>query len=254
MLVIAHRGCSGIAPENTMAAFRLAAEAGADMVELDVRETADGALAVIHDRRLQRTTDGRGSVRRKTRGDLALLDAGAWFARRYAGERVPFLGDVLETLPRSLGVNVEVKTDGDPAWRRRLAPALVEVLRRHGHGRTVLVSSFNHALLRRLHALDPLLPTGALAMPVRDAGRKPSSQARRLAVSVFVCSRSLLRKRFVVDAHEHGLQLFVYGVNTARHLARARRFGVDGVITNYPGRMLRLLGRTPERHMPLHGL
>ncbi|HEX9006388.1 MAG TPA: glycerophosphodiester phosphodiesterase family protein [Bacteroidota bacterium] len=255
MLVIAHRGSSGQAPENTMASFRLAAEAGADMIELDVRLTADGALAVIHDRRLERTTDGRGPVRRRTARSLAALDAGGWFSRRFAGERVPLLEEVLEELPRSIGINIEVKTDGEPHWRSRMAPAVVEAVRRHGHGRTLLVSSFNHPLLRRIRALDASVPTGALAMPLRDVVlRRPSSHARRLAVSAFICSRSRLRKRHVVNAHACGLRVYVYGVNTARDLMRPRHFGVDGVITDYPDRMLRLLGRKPVRHSSLHPL
>lgn len=254
MLVIAHRGNSARAPENTMTAFRMAADAGADMIELDVRLTLDGALAVIHDRRLERTTTGRGPLRRQTRRSLADLDAGSWFARRYAGEQVPLLQEILEALPRSLGINVEAKTDGEPGWRKCMVPALAEILRRHAHGRAILVSSFNHALLRRLKVLDPSIRTGALAVPLRDAARRPSSLARSLSVSAFICSRSMLRKRFVLDAHAHGLQLFVYGVNTARHLIRPRRFGADGIITNYPERMLRLLGRSPARHFPAHSL
>ncbi len=255
MLVIAHRGSSAQAPENTMAAFRLAAEAGADMIELDVRLTADGALAVIHDRRLQRTTNGRGPVRRQTAPRLTAFDAGSWFSRRFAGERIPLLAEVLEELPHSLGVNIEVKTDGEPRWRSRMAPILVDTLRRHAHGRTVLVSSFNHPLLRRIRALDASIPTGALAVPVRDVVfRRPSSHARRLAVSAFICSRSRLRKRHVVNAHACGLQVYVYGVNTARDLVRPRRYGVDGIITDHPDRMLRLLGRKPARHSIPHPL
>ncbi len=255
MLVIAHRGSSGQAPENTMAAFRLAAEAGADMIELDVRLTADGALAVIHDRRLQRTTTGRGPVRRQTARSLAALDAGRWFSRRFAGEQVPLLGQVLEELPRSVGINIEVKTDGEPRWRSRMAPALVGVVHRHGRGRPLLVSSFNHPLLRRIRALDPSIPTGALAVPLRDVVfRRPASHARRLSVTAFICSRSRLRKRHVANAHACGLQVLVYGVNTARDLERVRRYGADGVITDVPDRMLRLLGRRPAHHPSVHFL
>lgn len=247
MTVIAHRGSSGTAPENTIVAFRRAGEAGADGIELDVRLTADGELAVFHDRTLNRTTNGRGRLNLHTARELSRLDAGRWFAPRYAGERVPTLTAVLDRLPGKLGINIEVKTDGDRFWRSRTARRLASVLAHHGRERPILVSSFNHMFLRVLRSIDPSIPIGVLAMPLRDAGVLPSHFARSLGARAYICSRTSLRKRFVRDAHRHGMKVYVYGVNSARHVIRPRRFGVDGVITNYPALMLRLLGRAPHR-------
>jgi glycerophosphoryl diester phosphodiesterase len=247
MKVIAHRGSSGTAPENTMIAFRRAVESGADMIELDVRLSADDELVVMHDRTLRRTTNGRGPVHRLSAAELQRLDAGGWYAHRYAGERVPTLASVLTGLPVGVGLNIEAKTDGG---RRAGAPAaavLAQVLRRAGGRRHILVSSFDHAFLKRFHTLDPATPIGVLAMPLRDAGILPSHFARTLDATAYVCSRSSLRRRFVRDAHRHGMSVYVYGVNSARHLVRPRRYGVDGVISNYPALMVKLAGRSARR-------
>ncbi len=247
MTVIAHRGSSGTAPENTLLAFRRAVESGADWLELDVRRTADDGLVVFHDRTLNRTTDGRGPLFRRTVDELRLLDAGRWFSSRYAGERVPTLSMVLEKIPVRVGINVEVKTDGDLHWRSRTAQRLVDVLRETARGRQIIVSSFNHRFLKQLHTIAPSIRIGVLAMPLRDTGLLPSFFVRTVGAAAFVCSRTSLRKRHVHDAHRHGMKVYVYGVNSARHLYRPRRFGVDGVITNYPALMLRLLGRAANR-------
>ena len=210
------------------------------MIELDVRLTADRHLVVFHDRRLGRTADGSGPVWTKTLAELRSLDAGSWFGPRFRGEKIPTLHDVFRSVPRKVGINVEVKTDGDPRKKADLEEVLLAAVHAEAEHRTILVSSFNHAFLRSLHRLAPSLKLGALYMPVRDVAKRPSALARRLGVSAFVCSRSQLRKRFVRNAHQHGVAVIVYGVNSLRHLARTRRFEVDGIITDFPEKMVRL--------------
>ena len=239
MMIAAHRGSSGSAPENTLAAFRLAVKEGADMIELDVRLTADHHLVVFHDRRLGRTAEGSGPIWTRTLAEIRPLDAGSWFGRQFQGEKVPTLHEVFRAVPRRVGINIEVKTDGDPRRKAGLEEVLLAAIRSEMAERNILVTSFDHALLRRLHRHEPQLQLGALYMPVRDVARRPSLLARRLGVAAFICSRSQLRKRFVRNAHRHGLTVLVYGVNTVRQLARAQRFGVDGIITDFPERMVR---------------
>lgn len=239
MVIAAHRGSSGRAPENTLAAFRLAVKAGVDMIELDVRLTADRHLVVFHDRRLGRTTEGSGPVWTKTLAEMRALEAGSWFSHRFRGEKIPTLQEVFRVVPRSVAINIEVKTDGDPRRTADLEETLLAAIRPEADGRTILVSSFNHALLRRLHRRAPELRLGALLMPVRDIARRSTALARRLGVSAFICSLSRLRKRLVRNAHRNNQTVLVYGVNTAGHLARARRFGVDGIITDFPDKMVR---------------
>jgi len=240
-LIIAHRGCSGSAPENTFTAFRMAAASGADMIELDVRMSRDGELMVLHDRRVNRTTDGSGSVFRKNLADLQTLDAGSWYARQFAGERIPALRDVFRLLPRRVGLNIEAKTDGDRRGRSRLVYELGRIIKKESRGRQVLVSSFDHRFLSQFHLLHPSVPTGALYFPVRDFGKRPSRIAHRIGAGAFICSRAQVRKRFITDAHRHQLMVAVYGVNRRSHLARMLKLGVDAVITDYPRQMIRLL-------------
>jgi glycerophosphoryl diester phosphodiesterase len=240
-LIVAHRGCSGAAPENTLAAFRLAVASGADMIELDVRMSRDGRLMVIHDRRVDRTTNGSGSVFRKSAADLQALDAGSWYARRFTGERIPALQEVFHLLPCRIGLNIEVKTDGDRRRSELLARELGRLIRKKSRGRQVLVSSFDHHFLLKFHLLHPSVPTGALYLAVRDFGKRPSHIARRIGAHAFICSRAQVRKRFVTDAHTHRMVVAVYGVNRRSQLARMLELGVDAVITDHPGEMMRLL-------------
>lgn len=237
-LVVAHRGSSGTAPENTLAAFRLAIEAGVQMIELDVRMTQDYHFVVIHDRTVDRTTNGTGHVWSMKLQDVKFLDAGSWFSPRFHTERIPSLREVMDMLPPSVGLNIEVKTDGDPRREHALEESLVLVLRERRMEGNVLISSFDHQHLRRLHRLDPELLLGALYYPVRDFAKKPSTIARQLGASAFICSRTQLRKRFVNDAHQHNVFVGVYGINTTRHLAEVCRFGVDAVVTDFPEKIV----------------
>ncbi len=236
-LIVAHRGSSGSAPENTLAAFRQAVADGADMIELDVRLSRDGELVVLHDRTVNRTTNGRGKVWDLTRDELKALDAGSWFGRRFAGERIPFLTDVLDVLPSDLPINIEVKTDGQPRTAPTFESRLVHFIRDMRIAHRIIVSSFDHAFLRRLHRLDHSLAIGVLYLPLRDIGRSPSALARKVGGSVFTCSITQLRTRMVEDAVHAGIVVGCYGVNTLKQLGKAVSCGVRVIITDYPREM-----------------
>ncbi len=237
MLLIAHRGSSGAAPENTLAAFRQAVRDGADLIELDVRLSADGELMVIHDRRLFRTTRVRGRVGEWTAEELEELDAGAWYGRVWAMERIPRLVTVLRMLPPTIGLNIEVKTDGDRHRAGRMAERLGGLLQSFDGSRDLLVSSFDHGFLRQFHRRLPAVPVGVLYLGVRDLGRSPELLARRTGASVFVCSRAQLRTRWIRSAHAGGIRILVYGVETVPHMLLLLRKGVDGIMTNHPARL-----------------
>ena len=240
-LVIAHRGSSGCVPENTMAAFRRAVEEGADMIELDVRVAGDGELVVHHDRHLGRTSSGRGRIQDLSLEQIQSVDAGSWFSSRYAGERIPSLAEVLRWLPDGVGLDVEVKTDGDLRSRRSLAEECVRVLGRCRWSGQLMLSSFDHTLLRSLGPVRCSLITGVIFSPVRDFQASPSELARRVGAGVFVCSRRQLRKRHVRDAQEHGVAIACYGVNTGAQLRSVMELGVEAVMTDFPGRINRCL-------------
>jgi glycerophosphoryl diester phosphodiesterase len=245
-LVVGHRGSAGTAPENTMASFRQAIAAGVDMIEFDVRLTADGHLVVHHDRRLGRTSNGRGEIAALPLKTVTSCDAGSWFSPAFRGETIPSLERVFDEIPKDLPLNVEIKAEG-PYRRRALQPeaVLVDLLRRTQRD-NILVSSFNHSLLRRLHQMEPSLPIGVLAVPLRDSLTFPSRVARRSGARVFVCSQSRLTRRRADEAHAHNLVVAVYGVQTLKHLDRVRTRGADAVITDFPAIIINgLRGRHP---------
>lgn len=251
-LLIAHRGYSGVAPENTLPAFKLALDCGVDMVELDFRVSKDGVPVVIHDAWLDRTTNARRlwkgkriPVNQRTVAELQKLDAGSWYDAKYAGTTVPLLSEALEViLPRGAAL-VEHKAGTVEDFLR--------FLRQTSFKDRVVVQSFNWEFLRRLREHEPGLPTAALGPPFRLAhGGKPLHISRRL-------SRAWLRQagqtgaqvvvwnwrvspRAAEYAHELGFGLWIYTINRRRPAQRLLRAGVDGLITNEPELIRREIG------------
>ncbi|MGF1474421.1 MAG: glycerophosphodiester phosphodiesterase family protein [Geminicoccaceae bacterium] len=230
--LFAHRGASAFAPENTLAAIGQAARRGAEWVEVDVQLTADGALVVIHDHQVDRTTDGSGSVQEKTLGELQALDAGSWFDPRFAGEQIPTLEQVLVLCERfGLRINVELKHAADQA--RATAEALARTLEGVPADR-LLISSFNGDALLRFRERQPLIRVGALfeALP---------GDWFRLADDMEAYSVHLSHRRLTVEqaaqVRATERKLFVYTVNDERLLARLISWRVDGVFTDRPGEL-----------------
>lgn len=228
--IIAHRGASGTCPENTLPAFRRAVEIGADMIELDVQLTADGHPVVIHDLTLPRTTSGRGAVRRRTLAEIAALDAGRWFAPRFADTRVPTLGAVLAEI--TIPINVELKAAGDDGLERRT----LEIVDAAGALGRVVFSSFDAESLRRLRAL-----TREAELAVLWSGRaygKALGLADRLGARSVHLRNDVAVTDAVARVHEAGLSVRVWTVNTPEDFAFLTSAGVDGVFTDYPERFL----------------
>jgi glycerophosphoryl diester phosphodiesterase len=241
MLVIAHRGSSGTAPENTLAAFRRAVRDGAGVIELDVRLSADGEPVVFHDRRLERMTGGRGSVKGTTAVELEKLPVRWPSGRLDASATIPRLATVLRTLPPAMGLDIEVKTDGDHGRSAVMVKRLGELLHSVAGTRKILVSSFDHAFLRRFHRDHPGVALGVLYAAARDRGRAPASLARRSGASAFICSSAQLQARWLPALHAAGIALLVFGVDREQEALSLRNKGVDGVITNFPARLCRAL-------------
>jgi glycerophosphoryl diester phosphodiesterase len=233
-LIVAHRGSSGTAPENTLAAFKQAIDDHADMIELDVRMSKDYELVVLHDRGVRRTTNAKGSIWNLTLGDLRRFDAGSWFHRKFSEERIPSLRQVIDILPQHLRLNIEVKTDGDRRKNLAFQESLILLLREKNFVQRATVSSFDHKFLQRLHKLDPDILIGVLYSPIRDVAKSPSKLARKTGASAFICAISQLRKKFVEEAHANSIKLGCYGVNKRKQLEKAMKSGVELVITDHP--------------------
>ncbi len=223
LLCIGHRGACGHEPENTLRSVRRALALGAHGIEIDVH-CADGELMVIHDAKLERTTDGHGYVARKSFADLRTLDAGH-------GERIPTLREVFETVNRAAFINIELK------GKRTAAPvtALIrEFVSHHGwRYEDFMVSSFNRRELRAV--ADPQIPIGLL---LTRPTRLYALSARRVRATAVNPAARFVTARFVQDAHRRGLRIFAYTVNAPSEIARLRRLGVDGVFSDFPERVV----------------
>lgn len=232
-MIVAHRGSSGTAPENTMTAIRLGVEAGAKLVEIDVQRTADGRLIVFHDAVLGRTTNGSGRVEAHTYEEIAKLDAGSWMDPRFAGERVPLLIEALEYLHGRAYLNIELKRyEGDPEEGEKFLTAVLRTIDVADMAPQTLLSSFDHELLARAHAINPTIPCAVIMLPNDRA--LPSERALPVGARGVVMSKSQLSHERVRDAKEHRLPLAVYTINTPEDALRAVRYGVDVVVTNFP--------------------
>ena len=250
--VIAHRGASGHAPENTLAAFLLAAEMGADGIELDVHLTADGEVVVIHNDTVDATTDGRGPVRALTLHELQALDAGRWYDARYAGERVPTLAEVFQAIGHRLLINVEIKAERGLASTKRergqLEAEVVRLVEDSAMSQHVLISSFSASTLRRVHRLNPSIALGFLYLQLP---RLTSGPLLRLIRAWVVPYDALHPALGWVDAghaawaRRMGLPVNVWTVNAADDMRRMRNLEVGGIITNYPDRLIRVLAERP---------
>jgi glycerophosphoryl diester phosphodiesterase len=239
---IAHRGSSGAAPENTLAAVRLAISQGSDVVENDIQRTKDGELVILHDASLARTTDveevfpGRVSydVVHFTLAEVKRLDAGSWFAPQFAGERVPTLEEWVAAVGQRAGMLMEAKLpERYPGIERDIDKELRsmgEFSRAVRAGR-VTMQSFNHIWLRSYADLAPDVPVGLLF------GTRPT-ELDLVAASQWADqvnpALGVLQESDVARIHELGLEAHVWTVNGGADMHRAIRWGVDGVITNYP--------------------
>ena len=247
-VIVAHRGASAQAPENTMEAFRLAVELGADAIELDVHLTDDGQLAVIHDETLDRTTDRGGPVASLTMDDIRAADAGANFHRtddagfafRGRGLRVPSLPEVLEWLPPSLGLVIEIKA-------RAAVDPLVEALRGHPvrDGDRLQVISFDQPAIERVHELDASIPTGYLLVPgesVEPALTWASSRGHT-AVHPWEGDLGLDPMPTLAQAQAFGLRVGCYVVNERERMQQLAAYGIWGFVTDLPDVAVTALNR-----------
>ncbi|HLF15732.1 MAG TPA: glycerophosphodiester phosphodiesterase family protein [Bacteroidota bacterium] len=243
-LVVAHRGSSVSAPENTLAAFARAVADGADAFELDARLTADHKVVVIHDRTLARTAGGRGRVSDSTAASIRRLSAGAWFSEEFAGERVPFLEEALDLAAGKAGVNIELKFDSRRADPGPLVRRVRDIVRGFRHPGSILISSFHHGALALQRSVAPDIDTGVLVYPPGVPATSGVRPALRIGAGWLMYSGGNIRKSFVSRARGEGIRTMEYTVNGRTRLKRALRFGVDGVITDGPAAIRRLLERT----------
>ncbi|MDJ0839142.1 MAG: glycerophosphodiester phosphodiesterase [Acidobacteriota bacterium] len=248
ILVIAHRGGAGLFPENTLHAFRQAAQMGADVMEIDIHQTADGHLVVAHDPHVDRVTDGSGLIKEHTLAELQALDAGYRWTRdheifpfRGKGCTIPTLLELYEALPDHW-INIDIKQADPPIFQN-----LADFIRRHGVAERTMVGSFHVAAIEGFRRACPEVATAA---SVRESMR------------IFILHKLFLQRfyrrgvesalqipdvhegfvivtpRFVKTAHQRGLAVHVWTVNDKQTMHRLIDMGVDGIVTDFPDRLL----------------
>jgi glycerophosphoryl diester phosphodiesterase len=238
-LSLGHRGASAVAPANTLAAFRLALELGADGFELDVQLTADDELVVIHDYSVDHTTNGFGLVRQKTLAEVKTLDAGVRFAPRFVGERIPTLREVFTMAGKGPFINVEIKTASPRG--NGLEPRLIALIREFGLGGRLVVSSFNPFALWRMRRLAPdlklaLLYADDLPGYLRDRWLAFLSRPNALNPKYTLATADHVRW-----AQVHGYGIYVWTVDDEAEMRRLAALGVTGIISNKPDVLKRVL-------------
>lgn len=250
-VIIAHRGASARSPENTLTAVRTAVALGADLVEVDVQRTRDGALVLMHDATVARTTDVHRVLPHRspwwvedlTLAELRRLDAGSWWDPRYAGEPVPTLDEAAAALPAPVGLQLELKLPAHhPGIVESLAGALLAAggpLRTLLDERRVVVQSFDVLAMKELKTRVPSLSVGLLGRPAKE-------NLPALATWADQVNPSHLRvdSRYVAAVHDAGMRCMVWTVDGALATRRVLRMRVDGVITNRPEALTRVR-RTP---------
>jgi glycerophosphoryl diester phosphodiesterase len=240
-LVVAHRGERIHAPENTLAAFEMAADHGADGIEFDVKLSRDGKVIIIHDQTVDRTTNGTGKVKDLTLAQLKGLDAGIQFPEKFTGEQIPTLSEVFENVGKRLFMNVELTNYATP-WDE-LVPRVADLVIKHGVQDRVFYSSFFPVNLYKAGKLLPGIPRGLLTWSgwMGWWGRNVSFRSKTYqALNPFLTD---VNSDLIKRVHASGKQVFAWTVNSPEEIKRMMDLGVDGIITDDPVLTLQIVGR-----------
>jgi glycerophosphoryl diester phosphodiesterase len=232
MLLIAHRGASGHAPENTLAAFRKAVALGVNFIETDLQLTRDTRLVAIHDDTVNRTTNGHGVVHDLSLEELRKLDAGSWFGSEFTGERIPTLDEILDFAKKhDVVFYLELKPGG--SWGGE--HALIGALRASGEIARTVVISFDAAILAAVRQIEPTLMTGLL---YDGQLADPLDKAVEIGARQVVVRGDLVTPWLLGQARRRDLQVVAWTVNQGAHMRLLMAAGIDGMMSDYPDRLV----------------
>jgi len=232
VLVTAHRGSSGAAPENTLAAIRRAIDDGADYCELDVQELRDGTIALFHDGDLQRIANDPRQVCDLTLEEARELDVGRWFGEEFRGERIPTLAEAMELVRGKMKLHLELKYHGaERDFERRV----IEVIRENDFAQQCVVASLNDDALLRIHEMAPELSLGQVVGNARV-------KIRARILDFLSMSTRWVKPGRIQRNREAGLGTWVWTVNDEDRMFKMIEYGVDGIITDEPARLRAILG------------
>lgn len=235
-IIYAHRGASGTAPENTMAAFRKAVAIGAQGIECDVQMTKDGKLVICHDETLNRTSNGKGFIKDMTYEEIRSLDAGSWFAEGYTGERMPLLEELLDLVKRS-GIYLNIELKNGIVQYEGLEDKVVDLVRSFELRDRTIFSSFNHYSVYDVKKKYPELNTGALYM---EGLYQPWKYLKELGCDCAHPYYLAAKPEITGDLRRNGIAVNVFTVDDPKTAQMLIKSGVEGIITNYPERMIEI--------------
>ena len=230
--LVAHRGVSSLAPENTLSAMKLCKEHKVDWVEVDVGILGDGTIILSHDNTLDRCTDHTGPLSKISCADLAKIDAGSWFSEEYKDERLPLLTEVLDFVhTNNIGINVEIKDhDGDILTLYKLVDSTAQVLQNY-EGIKVMISSFNMMALRRMKKKLPWIDTAALFTELTDDWTELAKETQ----ATFIHPQGQkMTPAIIKEMTDHGYRVNTWTVDEQQLADHLWEAGVEGVITNTP--------------------
>ncbi|OGR85343.1 MAG: hypothetical protein A2901_02695 [Elusimicrobia bacterium RIFCSPLOWO2_01_FULL_54_10] len=235
--LVGHRGAMGHAPENTFASFELARKMGAEFVECDVHLSKDKEVIVIHDERAERTTSGAGLIKDLRLSQIKKLDAGSWYSKKFKGEKVPALKELLTwAFKHQLGVVIEIKNK--PVRYPGLEKRLSEVIERASMTSRVIAISFDHSAVKRLKSINSGIATGIL---YDKKMKDPVARAISMKANALFPRRNLVTRSVVEKAHMNGLAVATWTVNEPAEMKKLIACKVDGIATNYPDRLSKIL-------------
>ena len=259
--VIAHKGASGLAPENTMSSFKKAIELGSDLIEIDVRHTADEEIVVFHDQRIDRVA--RDAQGKKITGDLhnytleqvKQFDVGSWFDPKYSNERIPTLKETLDFINGKCKVLIEIKHMDHPHYED-FSEKLVEIIHKEKNGYDwIILQSYENEYLEKIHDLDSLIKTRALLLGEDSTPLIGFYAETRIHLghgkdkkkpSALNPEWTSLSPRRVFRMHAKGYKVYPYAVNTRNDIIKMLNAGVDGIITDYPDIAIELKKETEQ--------
>ncbi len=245
--IIAHRGGSNLAPENTLAAFKKAINLDVDMIEIDVHLSKDSNIIVIHDKTIDRTTDGTGEIKNMTLDEIKKYDAGSWFNESFQDERVPTLDETFNAIKGQTILLIEIK-DGDERYPG-LEKRVVESIHKHNANTWTVVQSFNKNSILRVKKMDPLIITYYLVSSEFDGLYSDITEkinANRKIVKQFdgiAAHYSHLDSANVEIMHKAGFEVFTWTVDKPEDMIKIIDINIDGIITNSPGKLKEILNK-----------
>lgn len=237
LLNYAHRGASGYCPENTMAAFEKAVELGCDGIETDVQLTKDGILVLCHDERLDRTTNGTGFIAETNYSDIEKLDAGIKFGDEFKGVKVPVLDELLELVKKNnIMLNIEIKNS--VIDYKNIEEMIIKRINDYDLKHKIIISSFNHYSLSRCRTIDNTIKLGAL---YECRIYQPGKYASELKLDAVHPGFYTLDEETIKEIKSKDMMINAWTVNEEKYMRMLIKAGVDGIITNYPDKLNKVI-------------